>query len=135
MGVHKSEKQAGGGGGSGVAAGRVSDSSVATARALALALALVPQRRVGVAVVMMWDAAEGKGAFRCGLLLRLRLRRGLPHWLWAVPDSLLPALYPSLASASAVCAGNGIWGAASQPDDQRWEGGMRRPDLPSGSSG
>ena len=88
MGVHKSEKQAwGGAGGSGVAAGRVSD-SVATARALALAQAqaLVPQRRVGVAIVMMWDAAEGKGAFRCGLLLRL------PHWLPAAGSLALSSL-------------------------------------------
>jgi hypothetical protein len=100
--------------GSGVAAGRVSSDSVATARALALAL--VPQRRVGVAIVMMWDAAEGKGAFRCGLLLRLR--RGLPHWLWAVACSLA-ALYPCLASASARRGQRN--GAASQPNGQRWD--------------
>lgn len=117
VGVHKSEKQAWGG-----AAGvewplaGSPQTSVATARALALAL--VPQRRVGVAIVMMWDAAEGKGAFRCCLLLRLRLRRGLPHWLWAVAGRAL-----SLPRVSVCAARARHWGRG-QP-----------AGLPSGSSG
>jgi len=138
VGVYKSEKRAwGGAGGSGVAAGRVSD-SVATARALALAQAqaLVPQRRVGVAIVMMWDAAEGKGAFRCGLLLRLR--RGLPHWLPAAGSlALSPCRALSLPRVSVCAARAREWGAASKPAKRPAVGmcGMRRPDLPSGSSG
>lgn len=120
MGVRKSEKQAGGRARQRGRSGREWSGSGPSAGALVLAL--MAQRRVGVAVVMMGDAAEGKGDFSVAFAAAAARPAALAGWRLAPRALLAPLLSPERLRLR-------LRGA--QAASQTTSGETRRPDLPS----